>query len=66
MTALQIQKIKIVPQQFSHHSKLGQQNSLNQDTTCSMCESNFSDTIYGKLLENKTKETKTSKQTKTL
>ena len=38
---------------FLHRGKLGQQNSLYQDTTCLVCDSNFSETISGKLKKKK-------------
>ena len=69
-------KIKIVPKAFLRRGKLGQQNSLYQDTTRHLCESSFSETIYYKLKNKNTlppqkkqkkknqQQQKTKKQTK--
>ena len=45
-------KIKIVTQVFLHGGKLGLQNSLYQNTTCCMCDCNFSETNSSQLFLN--------------
>ena len=44
--------MKVVPKISLHRGKIGQQNSLYQDTTCCVCDSNFWETISSQLKKN--------------